>query len=143
MKKLGLTLLIVVLLGMPAMALAQEKPAAPAAAPAVKADDVSLKGMLKGVIAGTVIGLTVAFLGYAKDKAPDKKFDLKAAAPTVILSIVIGILYGWDQKSIQSLDDWKNAAATILVGELGLKAGWRNLTPIISSVLSSLGPKKA
>ena len=143
MKKLGLTLLIVVLLGMPAMALAQEKPAAPAPAPAVKADDaLGLKGILKGAVLGAVIGLTVSLLGFAKDKAADKKFDLKAAAPTILMGVAIGALFGWDQKDLASFKEWKEAAATVLIGELGLKAGWRNAEPIITNIMSAILGRK-
>lgn len=105
-------------------------------ADAAPVDSLGLKGLIKGLFVGAFIGLTVAFLGYAKDRNKEKKFDLSEASPTILLGAVIGGLWGWNNKDLSGLDEWKNAAATILVGELMLKAGWRNSAPIISNIAS-------
>lgn len=133
MKRFAWLIVLLLLFGGAALVFAQE---AKAPSPPSPADSLGLKGIVKGVVVGALVGLTVAFLGFAKDKNPDKKFNLNEAAPTILLGIAIGGLFGWDQKDVSNFKEWKDAAAAILIGELGLKAGWRNLSPIISNVSS-------
>ena len=143
MRKLGWVLSLLLVMAMSAMAFAVVQEAK-GATPAVTTpgDSLGLKGITKGIVAGAIVGLTVALLGFAKDKDPQKKFDLKAAAPTILLGIAVGGLFGWDQKDLVGFAQWRDAAATVLIGELGLKAGWRNVSPIIGNISSTILGRK-
>ncbi len=113
------------------------------AAPAKASDGISFSGMLKGAGIGAMAGLTVALLGYAKDQDPNKKIDLKQAAPTVLIGIVLGFFSGWDNIDLTKWKEWKESAATVLVGELMFKAGWRNFSPPVSSGIQKFLGRKS
>jgi len=132
---------VVALAGVAIAQQAGAAPAAPAAAPSL-GDTLGLKGLIKGLITGAVVGLAVAFLGYMKDKSDDKKWDFKAAAPTLIWGAIVGAATGLGQKDIATLDGFKDNAATVIIAELIGKAGFRNGAPVIGNVVSALLGRK-
>jgi uncharacterized membrane protein len=107
------------------------------------ANALGLAGLVKGLLVGSIIGFAVAFLGYMKDKAEDKKWDFKAAAPTLIWGAIVGALTGLGQKDLSSLDGFKDNAATVIIAELVGKAAFRNGAPVIGNVVSALLGRKS
>lgn len=144
MRKFGWMTVLVMVMGCAAVAFAAEQ-AAPAAAPAAQAapaKPADFSGMLKGAGVGAIAGLTLALLGFAKDKASDKKFVLKDAMPTILMGLVLGFFSGWNGLDLTKWTEWKDAASTVLIGELLLKAGWRNGAPAVGGAIQSLFTKK-
>ena len=145
MRKLGLvSATLIALVAMAGVTFALEQAAGGASAPAAQApaDALGLKGLIKGLLVGAIVGLAVSFLGYMKDTAPDKKWDFKQAAPTLIWGAIVGAFMGLTQKDISSIDGFKDNAATVIIAELIGKAGFRNGAPVIGNVVSTLLGKK-
>lgn len=144
MRKFGWMAVLVLVMGSAAVAFAVEQ-TAPAAAPAASAGaekPADFSGMLKGAGVGAIAGLTLALLGFAKDKSAEKKFNLKEAMPTILMGLVLGFFSGWNGLDLTKWTEWKDAASTVLIGELLLKAGWRNGAPAMGGAIQSLFAKK-
>ena len=126
MRKMGLiSAMFIMFFMMIGVTFALEQAAGGAAAPAASqapADALGLKGLIKGLLLGAVVGLAVSFLGYMKDTAPDKKWDFKQAAPTLIWGAIVGALTGLGQKDIANVEGFKDNAATVIIAELIGKA---------------------
>lgn len=108
------------------------------AAPAASGGGHGIPGMLKGLGMGAVTGLIIAFLGFAKDKDPVKKFDLKAASPTILWGALMGAVFGWESVDLTKWQDFRDTSATVLIAELLGKVGWRNAAPIVGNVTGTL-----
>lgn len=117
MKKFGwFALLFLVCAG---TALAAQAVVAPAATEGTA-------GLLKGIGAGMLTGIVAAGLGFAKDTAPDKKWDFKTAGSTVLIGAIVGAFAGWQKKDLTTAADWFNSGSVVVLAELVWKAVWRN-----------------
>src|SRR3972149_7222436 len=75
-------------------------------------------GALKGLGAGALAGLPVAWLGYAKNKDASKKWDMKEAAPTLIIGAIVGAIAGFQKKDLTNPEDWYAAGTAVLLADL-------------------------
>lgn len=96
-------------------------------------------GLLKGVGAGILTGIVAAFLGFAKDRDPNKKWDFKTAGPTILVGAVVGAFAGWQKKDLTTATAWLESGSVVVIAELIWKALWRNAgVPALGSILSTL-----
>ncbi len=112
--------------------------AADGAAAAVPGGFDSWKGLIKGVVAGTLTGLVVAYLGFLKDKDPNKKWDPKQAAVTLVIGAIAGAVAGFEKKDLTKPEDWYQAGTAVMVAELLGKAGFRIGAPVIGGAIQKL-----
>jgi len=103
----------------------------------------SWRGLVKGVGAGILAGLSVAYLGFLKDRDPQKKWDPKQAAVTLVIAAVVGAVAGFEKKDLTKPEDWYQAGTAVLLAELLGKAAWRTGGPVIGGFVQSVIGKKS
>lgn len=103
----------------------------------------SWKGLVKGLGAGALAGISVAWLGFLKDKDPEKKWDMKQASATLLVGTIVGAIAGFQKKDLTKPEDWYYAGTAVLVAELIMKAVWRNTAPKLGEIVATVMGKKS
>ena len=145
MKKMTCAAAAVMLLSMPALALAQ----APATQPAAEAATISFKSdgsVWKGILNGAIAGVMAALLGWIKNRNTQtgemQRFEIKYLVPTALVGVIVGIVSALLKMTpadlVTTLETSPVFAAVVLAAEAGLKAVWRNTVPMVRDMIGDV-----
>lgn len=148
MGVLALSLVFLVMIGLPAFALSQ---AAPAAAPTVVTMGELFTGLKdgsiwKGVLSGCVAGVAAALMGWFKNRSTatgeQERFQVKYMIPTVLVGALVGIVAAVMKKApadfVSSIEGAAIFGPITMAVESALKAIWRHGTLHLKDMLGDI-----
>jgi hypothetical protein len=148
MKVLALSLLFVVMIGLPAFALEQ---AVPAAAPTVVTMGEIFTGLKdgsiwKGILSGCLAGVAAALMGWFKNRnmatGIQERFEVKYMIPTVLVGALVGIVAALLKKApadfVSSIEGAAIFGPITMGVESILKAVWRHGTLQLKDMLNDI-----
>lgn len=94
------------------------------------------------ILLAALNGALVGFVGWlSQRKAADgtlEKFDPVQLVATIIVGALIGAVAAWRKKSFADMETWVENSGYITLGEIVLKAVWRNASVTLQGLLSSV-----
>lgn len=98
--------------------------------------------MVTAILVGALMGVVTALGGWLKSIDPKngtrEAFDVNRSIPVVVVGAAVGAWSGWKGDDLSSVESNVRNAGLVLAADLGLKAGWRNILPIIRNVVRSI-----
>jgi hypothetical protein len=85
-----------------------------------------LLGILKGLGCGAIVGFIVSYLSFLNKRAQDPSYpnyNFEKSAGTIIWGALLGAAFGWTSIDLTKWQDFRDTAATVLIGQLIGKLG--------------------